>query len=387
MVEAKKNFKSQFEMVMEYRQEGFVSNRDIGGARFIDTNGLETEEGNIFPLGGISNNKTVMEYSNLGFHPVIDTDEHGFNNKKGLYNKDDVDIVIVGECTLEYVGMDDPYEENLGNQLRKLSFKTINLSKQGTDPLIRLASVKEFAEHLRPKVVIYTYGGDVSSYLLKNSAPTLLKYLYDKNFKQNLISRQAEVDGLLREYLYQKWETKINSKLKFTNINYRNGIEIGLVGITQMSAFIKLFHLRNLLGIGSITKPLSKEPRSISPDFVQVIKAMDQLVTSWGGRLYGISWPPIDRYKRMYKTIDPRPVPYPEPLVPPAISREVYDQLKENFSGGLINIRKEVFDAHPDPLLLYPKRKGRHLNGEAHRLMAKAIAKRLQADGIFYRNN
>ena len=211
MVEAKKEMKSQFEMVREFRQEGFDSDRDIGGARFIDSNGLETEEGKIFPLGGISNNKTVMEINNLGFHPVIETDEHGFNNKKGLYNKDDVDIVILGGCNVEYVGMYDPYEENLGEQLRKLNFKTINLSKQGADPLIKLASLKEFAEHLKPKVVILPYGDDLSSYVIRQSAPFLHKYLYNKNFKQDLISRQPEVDGLLKEYLYQKRETKINS--------------------------------------------------------------------------------------------------------------------------------------------------------------------------------
>ena len=385
-VEAKKDFKSQFEMVKEFRQEGFDSDRDIGGARFIDTNGLETEEGRIFPLGGVSNNKTVMEINSLGFHPVIETDEHGYNNKKGLYNKNDVDIIIIGGCTMEYVGLDDPYEENLGEQLRKLNFKTINLSKQGTDPLIKLASLKEFAEHLMPKVVILPYGDDASSYVMRR-APFLHKYLNDKNFKQDLISRQAEVDGLLKEYLYQKWETKLNDKVKYTSVNYMNGLEIGLAGITQMPAFTKLHHLRNMLEIGAKTNPLPKDTKSISPDFVQVIKAIDQLVVSWGGRLYGINWPPIDRYKRMYKTTDPRPVPYPEPLIPQAISPEIFDQLKEVFSGGLINMTEEVFDAHSDPLSLFPKRKGRHLNGEANRMMAKAIAKRIQADGIMPRNN
>ena len=396
MVGAKKEMKSQFEMVREFRQKGFDSDRDIGGARFIDSNGLETEEGKIFPLGGISNNKTVMEINTLGFHPVIETDEHGFNNKKGLYNKDDIDIVILGGCNVEYVGMYDPYEENLGEQLRKLNFKTINLSKQGADPLIKLASLKEFAEHLKPKVVILPYGDDLSSYAIRQSAPFLHKYLYDKNFKQDLISRQPEVDALLKEYLYQKWETKIKSKVKYTNINYRNGTEIGLAVITQMPSFIKLHRLRNFLDIGTETNRLNKESflllkvkdrKSLSPDFVQVIKAIDQLVTSWGGRLYGINWPPIDRYKRMYKTIDPRPVPYPEPLIPQTISTEIFGQLKEIFSGGLINMTEEVFDVHPDPLSLFPKRKGRHLNGEASSMMAKAIAKRIQADGIISRIN
>ena len=58
------------------------------------------------------------------------------------------------------------------------------------------------------------------------------------------------------------------------------------------------------------------------------------------------------------------------------------NKLAEIFSGGLINMTEEVFDVHSDPLSLYPKRKGRHLNGEASSMKAKAITKRIQADQI-----
>ena len=49
-------------------------------------------------------------------------------------------------------------------------------------------------------------------------------------------------------------------------------------------------------------------------------------------------------------------------------------------------MREEVFDAHADPLALFPNRKGVHLNGEANRLMAHAIANRLKTDGFMPRN-
>ena len=52
----------------------------------------------------------------------------------------------------------------------------------------------------------------------------------------------------------------------------------------------------------------------------------------------------------------------------------------------LMHMGKEVFDVHPDLLSLLPNRTNNHFNGEAKRLMAKAIAKRLQTDGFMPRS-
>jgi hypothetical protein len=47
----------------------------------------------------------------------------------------------------------------------------------------------------------------------------------------------------------------------------------------------------------------------------------------------------------------------------------------------IIDIRSKVFDAHPDPLSLFPFRISGHYNAEGYRLVAEAIGKRLEADG------
>jgi len=117
----KKPVSSQFETVRELRQKGIDAYRDMGGKNAFWSDGLEAENGKIYPLGGISGKTTVLQAQSYGYHPIIKTDEHGFNNKKGFYNKDDVDIIVLGECTIEYNGSKDPYEENIGEQLRKLN--------------------------------------------------------------------------------------------------------------------------------------------------------------------------------------------------------------------------------------------------------------------------
>jgi hypothetical protein len=365
---------SHFDAVESLRQKGFDAQRDIGGYRFLSSGGLEAENGNIFPFGGISNTKTVMPNNPFGFHPIIKTDEHGFNNKNGLYDKNSVDIIVVGECTLEYNGQENPYEENIGEQLRKLNYKTINLSKQGAYYLMYLAMLKEYAEPLRPKVVIFSYGGDLNSYGMPSS-PFLMKYFNDDKFTQNLISRQPEIDSLLKKFLYENWEKEELRKN-----------EAGRYKISNLLGPETIYLLRKKLDITlKPSKPWSL-PRIIgspNPDFLKLVKKINTLVSSWGGKLYGIYWPPIQRYGRMGNHSGSRPLPYPKPLIP----EEDYGNLEELLGIRIINMREEVFDAHADPLALFPNRKGVHLNGKANRLMAEAIVKRLKADGIFPRKN
>jgi hypothetical protein len=366
-----KYYKSrQFEVVEKLRQMGLDAQRDIGGIRFIASNGLETKGERIFPLGGISNKKTVMEttHNSSGLHTIIETDEHGFNNKKGLYNSGDVDIVIVGECTLEYAGENDPYEENIGEQLRKLNYKTINLAKQGSLHLLYLAALKEYAEPLKPKVVIFSAGGNLDNYALPSS-PLLNKYLSDQNFTQNLISRQIEIDNILIEYLYQNWEESQLPKTLYEKLSSFSPIET-----------IKLTNFRNYIidFVALLNSPANSEvserssersSEGYSEHFVAVITMAQQLVSSWGGKLYILnsSGPAGLRYEYQ--------------------NEASFEEFYAGLGIGLMHMGKEVFDVHPDPLSLLPNRTNGHPNGEAKRLWAKAIAKRLQEDGFMPRNH
>ena len=48
----------------------------------------------------------------------------------------------------------------------------------------------------------------------------------------------------------------------------------------------------------------------------------------------------------------------------------------------IIDIHKEVFNPHLDPLSLFPFRMNSHYNSDGYRLVAEAILNRLKADGI-----
>jgi hypothetical protein len=356
---------SQFETLEELRRKGFDAQGDIGGLAFFESNGLEIANGRIFPIGGISNRKVVLGIDIPGYFPVLEMDEHGFINKKGLYVKDNVDIVVLGECNLSSIGQDDPNEENIGEQLRKLGFRAINLAKPGPSlSLMYLATLKEYAEHIRPKVVIVQFGGSIADYKSVN-VPMLRKYLKDSDYSQNLISRQDEIDNYLIEYLYENWE-KTQGEFKRSKLSHF----LGLFKLSKLRISLCLVPCR--------PPPITSGPPSA--DFIKNIKKMDQLVSSWGGKLYGMYWPPIARYKDIYNSINNKSPIFPNPLAP----MENYGDLEKNLNIGIINMRKEVFDVHPDPQSLYTPYKREHfyLNGEAQRLMAEAVAKRLKADGL-----
>jgi hypothetical protein len=378
---------SQFKMVNSLRQKGIDAHRDIGGAKFIYSRGLKTVDGRIFPLGGISNKQTVME-NNLpagfpGFRPVILTDEHGFNNKRGLYVKDDVDIVITGECTLEYAGEKYPVEENIGEQLRQLNYKTINLAKAGSSFLLFLASLKEYAEPLRPKVVIFGYGGDniderMETFPLSPRPSSesdfadnfFSKYLLEDNFTQNLISRQTEIDNALKDFLYQHWEKlEIIKEKEIQKVLNREDKQQRLK--EKIFSWLKLTKLRNNFRFRSPNQKDYHFNHPPSKIFRQVITEMKRLVSSWGGRLYAMKIPGPGKYQGNHI------IKYEGP----GSAEKIYTELEV----GFMDMGKEVFDVHPDPLSLFPQRNDQHPNGKGKKLMARAIVKRLQADGFMPR--
>ena len=139
-----------FEILNELKQD----NRDVFPNYIprssVRKEGFETPFDRIFPLGTISNSITVFDNEN-GFYPIFETDEYGFNNEKNLYVNDSLDILITGDSFAEGAAVNQ--SETVQSQLNDKGYKTISLGKVSNGPLIQLASLKEYAEFLKPKIV------------------------------------------------------------------------------------------------------------------------------------------------------------------------------------------------------------------------------------------
>jgi hypothetical protein len=310
-----------------------------------------TDNGIIYNFGGISNITTIL-WNESGYYPIVKTDEHGFNNPRGLYNKNAVDIVLTGDSFTE--GLSVNSNENISAVLREAGYRAISIGKNGNGPLLEFAALKEYAEPLKPKIVLWVYfENDMDGLIEEMKSPVLRKYLNKDGFSQNLISRQEEIDSVLIKYVQRERVREMNKKI----------VDI-----------IKLSKLRNLIHLLPETKPkFIPVPRTIFKDILQQSK---QMVSEWGGEMYFVYLPSFFSQTPLASEERDREIVIetgPE-------LRSFVMQTATELDIPIIDIQNEVFKTHPDPLSLFPFRMHSHYNAEGYRLAAEAIRKQLDAD-------
>jgi hypothetical protein len=305
-----------------------------------------TDNGIIYNFGGISNITTIL-INESGYYPIIKTDEYGFNNPRGLYNENSVDIILSGDSSTE--GFAVNWNESIGAVLREEGYRAISIGKGGNGPLAEFAALKEYAEPLKPKVVLWVYSpNDMVNLIEEMKSPVLKKYLNKDGFSQNLISRQGEIDSVLINYVQRERERVRERKKMIVDI-------------------IKLSKLRNLIHLLPKTKTKPKPaPTNI---FKEILRQSKQMVSEWGGEMYFVYLPSFDaQTSPAYANHDP---------LSEERNRKIVMQTATELGISIIDIQNEVFKTHPDPLSLFPFRVPGHYNAEGYRLVAEAIGKQL----------
>ena len=322
----------------------------------------QTDSGKIiFNFGGISNITTTFS-NESGYYPIIENDEHGFNNPKGLYLKDKVDIMLIGDSFAE--GMSVHPNETIGSVLIQLGFSTINIGRAGNGPLIELASLKEYAEPLKPKIVLWQYYmNDLAELEREMESSILKKYLYEDDYSQKLLLRQKEIDNLLINFVQVEWKKEMDKKVERKNkMSISINDKESKMGIPIIIEILKLSKLREMIKLIPVVTNAPKATHS--PIFKDILQKSMQLVSGWGGKMYFVYLPDFARYSAGKKNPDINFVM----------------QTVTDLGIPIINIHKEIFLSHPDPLSLFPFRQDNHYNAEGYKLIAEIVAKRLEAD-------
>ena len=347
--------RTEMEALYDLRDSGVEAYPNIFPYSFIVSNGLTTKKNRIYPLGTISNSTTIL-VNESGYYPIIETDEHGFNNPKGLYSENKVDIVLIGDSFTE--GKSVHSNENIGAVLRQLDFNAIGVGKGGNGPLLELASLTEYAKPFKPKIVLWSYyNNDFKGLTREMKSSILRKYLNEDDYSQNLISRQEEIDRVLINYVqvvkWNKWKRK--KTMLLTEV---------LEEKTHTKRIIKLYNLRERINL--IPTPTPNITPAHTPIFRDILSKSKQMVSGWGGKMYFVYLPAFARYSTGNKDSN----------------RNFVMRTVTELDIPIIDIHKEVFDPHPDPLSLFPFRLWpSHYNAEGYKLVAEAIGKRLEADG------
>ena len=112
---------------------------------------------------------------------------------------------------------------------------------------------------------------------------------------------------------------------------------------------------------------LNLQPQpGVRGDFIEILEKSKKTVSSWGGELYFVYLPDYSTYSNNKKNL----------------YRKTILQVANELNIPIIDMHKEAFKLHSDPLSLFPFRKLEHYNAEGYRLVAETISKRLKDDGI-----
>ena len=353
------NNKTWEEIIEDLNSKGIDAFPEIGAMKLVEEEMLTNKTYDLVPLGGISNTVSIFLNNTAGKITYVEMDEHGFNNKKGLYNKDNVEIMLLGACIWEEAGMLNPYEENMGELLRKKGFSAINLSKAGNAPLMQLALIREYAKPLRPKVVLFLIQRDVSQAIISTS--TLNKYRTNENFSQNLLFRQDEIDKTWINFI----KTRINIKKE------NDHKKIIRKYLYHTSRILTLANIRLIYGLNPLKDHYQKKriftlEEKHGQEFEEIIVKSDRTVKEWGGQLYLVYQPQKENF------IDGGPHYWFDLAL----------KISKKNNIPIIDMNEKVFSVHPDPLSLLPFRKDPHVNAKANKLMAEVIANRVIRDGV-----
>jgi hypothetical protein len=322
----------------------------------------------LLPLGWISN-AVLVTCNESGDYLVYESDEHGFHNPKGLWHHDPTEIVAVGNSYVQ--GYCVPSDQNFVALIRKRYPATLNLGMSGNGPLLMLATIKEYVQIVKPKVVLWFYyeGNDLANLKRESNSPLLLHYMV-AGFSQTLFTQQPLIDLALSNYV----ETAMATSKPFRRLEEVVAKVGGPHGFLQVVH--KIATLRQLQGrlrfISGTRQSSQQDPQGVDRTlnaahnaeldlFAQILFEARESISTWGGKLYFIYLPDWHRYAHPQRAEK---------------HRESVLQLAHTIGLEVIDIH-HAFKAHNDPLALFPFRIYSHYNEEGHRLVAEAVLRAL----------
>ena len=359
--------RDKLEVVTDLRSKGVdavpsvIANTSDYQLRFYYNQGNTGSTGNAPPpliaLGGISNKLTVLCNEN-GQFVTYESDEYGFRNPKGVWQHRPVEIVALGDSFTQ--GYCVPSGKSFVDIIRQQHPATVNLGMAGEGPLLMLATLKEYAPSLRPKLVIWFYfeGNDFLDLQAEKKSALLMKYL-DDGFSQALPQRQGEIDRVLVD-LVEREKARIIA-LREHRIRLKKG-RVARVALDIVQLRALRFELGLLRGTTDEDTTAASKARDLDL-FRQILSRARVTVASWGGTLYLVYLPDPLRFKQ----------PLPEESLHDKILMVARD-----LEIPTIDLLP-AFNVHPDPMSLFPFRAAGHYTESGHRLVADEVLKGIAA--------
>lgn len=351
--------RDKVEVIRDLRASGEDAFPSMAPTILVDDNGLPYGTGRLFPFGGISD--TVNVFCNeMGDWSIYRSDEHGFNNPKGMYANGALDAALVGDSFTH--GACLPEGGDIASQIRGSGYRALNLGIGGAGPLTYLAVQREYAKPAEPKTVFWMfYAVDIRDSVYEQAAPLLMSYLDDPAFSQHLIDRQPELDEFLRDYMNKGYQQKLDelteARQKRREIITKRLLSNGL-RLTKLRE-----RLRNLGGRDAVLEGREAEKLALLRRILETAKTE---IEGWGGNMVFVYLPDWYTYAKQYDT-------YGIKIDENFLLRQDVLRLAGDVGLPVIDIQGEIFDRHPDPVSLYNWRMYGHYNTEGYRLVSDRL--------------
>lgn len=359
--------RSRLQVMEDFQKEGITIYPAIEPSNFFGEPPETLRVGNrvLFPLSGISNAKTLFD-NESGEWQYFASDEHGFNNPKGLYVPGEVDILLLGGSYAQ--GMGVKQHENFAGVFREKYPGTLSLGMKGTGPLSHFAIFQEYGARLKPKVVVWFYyeGSEMATFKWELDQPQLKAYLKTA-YHQNLFEFPRPVlDQMLKEWLVMEkkdFAKEIRDKVPWKKLRDRIRMTTKLQRMLTLYGF--KHKKKEYAGLHPIWNHLSP---TLRPDqnHLKILKYVEKRVESWGGKLYVVVVPTKKREKE-------------------GVRNPNYDYASTR-NGQVVGIEAvkipfidlyPIILSHQDPMSLHRFRRWGHFTPDGYRFVADAIMERI----------
>ena len=287
-------------------------------------------------------NTNIIHCQEAGEWIFFQSDEYGFNNPAGSFDKSSYQIVGIGDSFTSGYCLPDSF--SFISLIKREYPLTINLGVSGTGPLHQLAILKEYVAPLKPKVVLWNFfeGNDLQELVIENNNKILKKYL-NNSFSQNLKDEQF--------YINQSITKKSQEK------NKEKDVEIETFNRKSIEKFIFLDGLRTQLGLyKQEIKPYNFNLNLLESIIIMARDFIDNL----GAEMIFVYIPSVERSYgfRGRHNINHQ--------------KDNIINIVRNLNISVVDISKSV-EGHHDPLSLYNSRIGYHFNKRGNKLLSEVI--------------
>lgn len=255
----------QRQVVQDLRASGvdaypFFNAKDIGLAMRL----LGQADTVLVPISGLGG-VTTVNCNESGRWATYVSDRHGFNNPDSVWTVS-ADAVILGDSFV--MGQCVNQGQDIASRLRQRGMGVVNLGYAGNGPALVLATLREYARPLRPRIVIWTvFDNDLADVIGERTVPSVVRYRSGET--AGWFQRADERNALLRGLL----APVVNGRIVLWKRSWRAGVR---QAVTLGALRARVRDLRS-----AKMDDLAEGRRDLE---AMLDEATDE-TASWGGRL------------------------------------------------------------------------------------------------------